>query len=165
MEQYYEHNYYLYDCNVNRDIENNVGEVKPPDFTMEHIVSINEKYKKIFIFVTDVVHRNQNNRFNIQQINNEFGLIDLELNELFMEHRQNIEMLMISMNEYNTIYRQLTSKNNLSIEEKVTECMFIRSKQIQLYFEDIVPIIKKDEENLNMVRGVLDNMISAQVLI
>ena len=32
MEQHFEYNYYLYDCNVNRDIENNVGEVKPPRF-------------------------------------------------------------------------------------------------------------------------------------
>ena len=104
MEQHFEYNYYLYDCNVNRDIENNVGEVKPPDFTMEHIVTINEKYKKIYIYVTDVAHRNRNNRFNIQGINkinidfNEFELIELELNELFMEHRHNIEMLMINTN-------------------------------------------------------------------
>lgn len=167
MEQHFEYNYYLYDCNVNRDIENNVGEVKPPDFTMEHIVTINEKYKKIYIYVTDVAHRNRNNRFNIQGINkinidfNEFELIELELNELFMEHRHNIEMLMINTNEYNTIHRRLVSKNNLTIEEKVKECMFIKSKQIQMYFEDIVPIIKKDEENLNMVKALLDNMISA----
>ena len=134
---------------------------------MEHIVTINEKYKKIYIYVTDVAHRNRNNRFNIQGINkinidfNEFELIELELNELFMEHRHNIEMLMINTNEYNTIHRRLVSKNNLTIEEKVKECMFIKSKQIQMYFEDIVPIIKKDEENLNMVKALLDNMISA----
>jgi len=27
-----EQNYYLYNCNLNRDIENNIGEVKIPEF-------------------------------------------------------------------------------------------------------------------------------------
>ncbi len=31
-------NHYLYECNLNRDIENNIGEVKAPEFTMEFII-------------------------------------------------------------------------------------------------------------------------------
>ena len=55
------------------------------------------------------------------------------------------------MNEYNTIHSRLTSKNKITLEEKVNESMFIRSKQFQMYFEDILPIIQLDKENLNSV--------------
>ena len=40
--------YYLYECNLNRDIENNIGEVKAPEFTMKDIIFIDEKYKRCY---------------------------------------------------------------------------------------------------------------------
>ena len=40
--------YYLYECNLNRDIENNIGEVKAPEFTMADIIIIDEKYKRCY---------------------------------------------------------------------------------------------------------------------
>ena len=38
--------YYLYNCNLQRDIENNVGEIEIPEFTMEHINNIDKKYMR-----------------------------------------------------------------------------------------------------------------------
>ena len=158
MNQFDYNNYYLYDCNLNRDIENNVGEVKVPEFTMEHIIMIDEYYKKYFIYINEIANQNQNkfNEQHIIQMNNK-----LELNELYMEHMHNIEVLIVRMNEYNTIRDRLTSNNNnLNMKEKVHEYMFIRSKQIEIYFENILPIIQRDKENLNSIMILLDNMIS-----
>jgi len=67
------------------------------------------------------------------------------------------------MNEYNTIHSRFTSKNKITIEERVTESMFIRSKQFQMYFEDILPIIQLDKENLNSVMVLVEDMISATI--
>ena len=67
------------------------------------------------------------------------------------------------MNEYNTIHSRLTSKNKITLEEKVNESMFIRSKQFQMYFEDILPIIQLDKENLNSVMVLVEDMISATI--
>jgi len=156
MEQFEYNNYYLYDCNLTRDIENNIGEIKIPDFTMEHIIMIDEKYKQYFVYVNEIA--NQKNKFiqqQINQMNNKF-----ELNELYMEHVHNIEVLIIRMNEYNKISHHLMSKHKLTVEEKVHEYMFIRSKQIQMYFEDILPIIQNDKENLNSLIILLENMIN-----
>ena len=44
----YENKIYLYDCNVNRDIENNIGEISIPEFTMKDIIMIDDKYKKYY---------------------------------------------------------------------------------------------------------------------
>ena len=124
MEQV-EH-YYLFDCNLHRDIENNIGEVKIPEFSMEHIITIDEKYKKRLEKINKIVYQDISDEQQLIQMTNNF-----ELNELFTEHIQNIEVLIIRMNEYNTIQRRFTSKNKKTIEEKVNEAMFIRSKQFQ----------------------------------
>jgi len=55
------------------------------------------------------------------------------------------------MNDYNTIHHRLMSKHNLTVEQQMQEYMFIRSKQIQIYCGDILPIIQIDAENLNEI--------------
>ena len=110
MEQV-EH-YYLFDCNLHRDIENNIGEVKIPEFSMEHIITIDEKYKKRFEKINKIVYQDISDEQQLIQMTNNF-----ELNELFTEHIQNIEVLIIRMNEYNTIQRRFTSKNKKTIPE------------------------------------------------
>jgi hypothetical protein len=156
MEQV-EHNY-LFNCNLHRDIENNIGEVKIPEFSMEHIITIDEKYKKCFEKINKIVYQDISDEQQLIQMTNKF-----ELNELFTEHRHNIEVLIIRMNEYNTIHSRFTSKNKITIEEKVNESMFIRSKQFQMYFEDILPIIQLDKENLNSVMVLVEDVISATI--
>jgi len=147
MEQN-KHNYYLYNCICNRDIENNIGEVKIPEFTMEHIIAIDEQYKTNFEQVNEIVYQDQDisDEQQIMQMTNK-----LEINELFTEHIQNIEVLIIRMNEYNTIRHRLMSKHNLTTEEQMQEDMFIRSKQIQLYFGHILPVIQLDKANLHSI--------------
>ena len=79
------------------------------------------------------------------------NVIHTEIHELFTEHLHNIEVLIIQMNDYNTIHHRLMSKHNLTVEQQMQEDMFIRSKQIQIYCGDILPIIQIDAENLNEI--------------
>ena len=71
----YENKIYLYDCNVNRDIENNIGEISIPEFTMKDIIMIDDKYKKYY---------NKAIRFIRQTYL--FNEVELGINELYMEH-------------------------------------------------------------------------------
>lgn len=149
------HNYYLYNCNINHDIENNIGEVKIPEFTMEHIIAIDEKYNKCFEQLNEFVEQYQ---YQPNSVESEIiqMMNDLEINELYTEHVDNMEVLIIRMNEYNNIRHHLISKHNLSVEEKIQEDMVIRSKQIQMYFEDILPIIQNDEDNLHSILALFN---------
>lgn len=144
-------NYYLYNCNLNHDIENNIGEIKIPEFTMEHIIAIDENYKKYFEQLGQFDYQYQNSSVDQQVVQ---MLNELEINELYMEHVNNINILVIRMNEYNTIHHTLISKRKLTVEEKMQEYMFIRSKQIQKYFGDILPIIQKDKDNLIQIMNI-----------
>jgi len=148
-------NYYLYNCN--RDIENNIGEIKIPEFTMEHILAIDEKYKKKIEQVNEIVYQNQDisDEQQILQMTNE-----LAINELFAEHIVHMELLIVRMNEFNTLRHRLMSKQHLTVEQQMQEDMFIRSMQIQMYFGDILPIIQNDKENLNSIIILLENMIN-----
>jgi len=146
-------NYYLYNCNLNHDIENNIGEIKIPEFTMEHIITIDENYKKYFKQLSEFAYQDQNSSVDQQIVQ---MLNELEINELYMEHVNNIKILIVRMNEYNTIHHSLISKHKLTVEEKMQEYMFIRSKQIQKYFGDILPIIQKDEDNLNKIIKIFE---------
>jgi hypothetical protein len=131
--------YYLYECNTTRDIENNIGETLPPEFTMEDIILIDEKYKRIFDELIERVHKESET---VDELTNL-----LELNELYMEHRSNIEKLISMMNEYNSIYRFVTLNTELTAYERTIEYMNARTKQFQMYFQDIQPILQTDEEN------------------
>jgi hypothetical protein len=133
--------YYLYECNTNRDIENNIGETLPPEFTMEDIILIDEKYKLSFDTIHEIIHEEADT---LDELTNIF-----ELNELYMEHTSNIGKLIPMMNEYNAIYKFVTLNTNLTPYERTTEYMNARSKQIQMYFQEIKPIIQIDEDNYN----------------
>ena len=39
-------NHYLFQCNKVRDIENNIGEVMVPEFTIEHVNNMDSNYKR-----------------------------------------------------------------------------------------------------------------------
>ena len=133
--------YYLYECNTTRDIENNIGETQPPEFTMEDIIMIDEKYKLSFDTILAKIHQESDT---LDELTNIF-----ELNELYMEHTSNIGKLIPMMNEYNAIYKFVTFNTNLTAYERTTEYMNARSKQIQMYFQEILPIIQIDQENFN----------------
>ena len=61
-----------------------------------------------------------------------------ELNELYIEHVDNMIKLKDKMNEY------------ISITDKTIK--------IGLYFQDIIPIIQNDEDNLRIVLNILMNI-------
>jgi len=133
--------YYLYECNTNRDIENNIGEVQVPEFTMEDIILIDEKYKLSFDTIHEIIHEEADT---LDELTNIF-----EVNELYMEHTSNIGKLISMMNEYNAIYKFVALNTDLTSYERTIEYMNARSKQIQMYFQEIKPIIQIDEDNYN----------------
>ena len=59
-----------------------------------------------------------------------------------MEHRSNIERLITMMNEYNAMYTSVTLNQDLTLYEKTNKYMFVRSKQIQIYFQEIEPMVQ-----------------------
>ena len=75
---------------MNHDIENNVGEVKAPEFTMEDIIIIDEKYKRWYETLIENANKYQDTIDELTNI--------LDINELYMEHRSNVEQLIRMMN-------------------------------------------------------------------
>ena len=126
--------YYLYECNHNRDIENNIGEVKAPEFTMKDIIIIDEKYKRCYEKLVKTAK--------------DYTYIILDINELYMEHRSNIERFITMMNEYNAMYTSVTLNKKLTFYVKMNEYMVVRSKQIHMYFQEIEPLLQGVKENL-----------------
>jgi hypothetical protein len=129
--------YYLYSCNLNHDIENNIGEIEIPEFTMEHVQLLDEKYKMHYSQVTDFECQDQNDILTDNNMNNITCLF--ELNELFIEHENIIEILTDKVNEYNSIENTKTTK-------------------LQMYFQEILPNIHNDENNLNSVLDLLSSL-------
>ena len=126
--------YYLYECNHNRDIENNIGEVKSPEFTMKDIIIIDEKYKRYY----EKLIKNKN----------DYTDIILDINELYMEHMSRIQKLTVMMNKYNEMYTLVKLNKNLTFYEKTNEYMIVRSKQIHMYFHEIKPLLDGVKENM-----------------
>lgn len=126
--------YYLYECNLNHDIENNIGEVKAPEFTMEDIIIIDEKYKRCYEKLVGNAK--------------DYKYIILDINELYMEHRNNVARLITMMNEYNSMYTRITLNQDLTMYEKMNKYMVVRSKQIHMYFQEIEPVLNLVNENL-----------------
>ena len=136
-----QNDHYLYECNLYHDIENNIGETLPPEFTMEDIILIDEKYKLSFDTILEKIHSESST---LDEMTNIF-----ELNDLYTEHTRNIGKLISMMNEYNSIYKFVTLNTDLTAYERTIEYMNVRYKQIEMYFQEILPILQKDEDNYN----------------
>lgn len=117
-------NEYLFRCNNIRDVENNIGEVEIPEFTMEYVNNLDTNYKKQFAKIRK--ENNTNDEISIRELHNNF-----ELNELFIEHM-----------DYITILRDMVIQY-VNITEK--------HKRIRMYFQDILPILQKNKENIEDV--------------
>tara|TARA_B110000285_G_C14918514_1_gene511403 strand:- start:55 stop:429 length:375 start_codon:yes stop_codon:yes gene_type:complete len=117
-------NEYLFRCNNIRDVENNIGEVEIPEFTMEYVNNLDTNYKKQFAKIRK--ENNNNDEISIRELHNNF-----ELNELFIEHM-----------DYITILRDMVIQY-VNITEK--------HKRIRMYFQDILPILQKNKENIEDV--------------
>jgi len=142
-----EPNYYLYKCNQKYDLENNIGEIEIPEFTMENIKIIDEEYKIHMSQVNEIIYQNSNlDENDVNKMNDLF-----ELNELFIEHINNNKKLTYIMNKYNS------NKTQLTVDGKINDYTIIRTNKIRMYFQEILPIIKNDEDNLNLVLILLSN--------
>ena len=117
-------NEYLFQCNNIRDVENNIGEVEIPEFTMEYVNNLDTNYKKQFAKIRK--ENNNNDEISIRELHNNF-----ELNELFIEHMDYITILRDMVIEY------------VNITEK--------HKRIRMYFQDILPVLQKNKENIEEV--------------
>ena len=140
--------YYIFRCNMERDIENNLGEQIIPEFNMYTIITVDENYKQIYKQITE-----------IQCDNNDLNFMTnvLSVNELYIEHVSNIEKLLTLSTKYNSIntYNGFTSSN-----KKINLHMDVRSKKIQIYFEEILPILQESEYNLSILQDYAANMYS-----
>ena len=126
-------NNYLIHCNRTRDIENNIGVVEMPEFTVNHVNAIDRNYKKHLFKLIDIEFQDESGLFDeisIRNLNNSF-----ELNELFIEHVDYMTELRGRVNEF------------AIISEK--------SNKIRMYFQEIVPIVQQDQDNLKEVLEIL----------
>lgn len=126
-------NPYLFQCNKLRDIENNIGEVIVPEFTTEHVNSLDSNYKR---YISDVIttmecelEDNKYDKFSIKELETQ-----LELTELFIEHTSYI----LELHSMVTEYANITEKH----------------KKISMYFNKITPLILKANNNLEEVIDV-----------
>ena len=141
-----DNNYYLYNCNIYRDIENNIGEILVPEFTMEHVTQIDVIYKSYLSGINEVDDPDEPD---VNKMNDLF-----ELNELFIEHEHNIELLTWNLIKYNYI----DTLNYLTTIERINAYMLVKSNKIRMYFQEILPVIRNDEDNLESVIVILSNM-------
>lgn len=145
-------NEYLYKSNCYNDIENNIDEIEIPEFTIKHIQKIDKKYNNTL---------SQFNDFNIHSYDLNHNksaneLYDLlTVNELYNEHLNNIELLQFKMNDYNNleIYKL---NNKILTENHITEYFIKKKTKLNMYLEEILPIINNDAENLEEVKKILE---------
>ena len=112
-----------------RDIENNIGQLEIPEFTKEHVKHIDANYK---IYLPRIIDISIHDSYSVNILTTYF-----ELNELFMEHLDNIRSMLDKVKKY----------------KKIDES----SKKIQMYFQEIKPIIEDDAYNLQDVLNILSN--------
>ena len=145
---------YLYKSNCNNDIENNIEEIEIPEFTREHVQEIDNNYRK---------YLSQFNDFNIhtydihyeQSANDLYDL--LTINELYNEHLNNIELLQIKVDDYNSLEICELNTSQINTEKHITEYLNQKKYKRQMYLEKILPIIINDVENLEEAKKMLAN--------
>ena len=154
-EQPLQSNEYLYKSNCYNDIENNIDEIEIPEFTIKHIQKIDKKYNNTL---------SQFNDFNIHSYDLNHNksaneLYDLlTVNELYNEHLNNIELLQFKMNDYNNLEIYKLNNNQIHTETHITEYLNKKKGKLNMYLEEILPIIINDAENLDEALTLLTNM-------
>lgn len=145
-------NEYLYKSICYNDIENNIDEIEIPEFTIKHIQKIDKKYNNTLSQFNDFnIHSYDLNH--TKSVNELYDL--LTVNELYNEHLNNIELLQFKMNDYNSleIYKL---NNKILTENHITEYVNKKKEKLNMYLEEILPIIINDVENLDEVKKILE---------
>ena len=122
-------NHYLFQCNKVRDIENNIGEVITPKFTIECVNSMDSNYQRYIPDIITTMECEVNDKLSIKELETQ-----LELTELFIEHMSYILELHSMVTEYANIHE----KHN----------------KISMYFNKIIPLIQNANNNLEEVIDV-----------
>ena len=126
-------NTYLQKTHIEHDIENNMEATKVPVFTLYYITKLDNKFKQHVPNLLDVTY--PWHMYGLNECNVDNLLAVFELNELFTEHVDNIERLFNYLREY----ERLNEKN----------------VKIQLYFQEIEPILANEKEKLNTAIKIL----------
>ena len=159
-EQPLQSNEYLYNSNCYNDIENNIEEIKIPEFTIKHINKIDKNYNKTLSKFNDFnsfsdFNMNTNNQNYNRTANELYDL--LTVYELYNEHLDNIELLQLKMNDYNNL--EIYNLNNkILTETNITKFLNKKKGKLNMYLEEILPIIINDAENLDEALTLLTNM-------
>ena len=146
-------NEYLYKSNCNNDIENNIEEIEVPEFTMVYVREIDDNYKqnvlqnKKFYIITNEIDHNNLNADELYDL--------LTLNELYTEHLNNIELLQIKVDDYNSIDLCELISSRINNEKQIMEYLNKKKKKRQMYLEEILPIINNEAEILEESAKIL----------
>jgi hypothetical protein len=147
-------NIYLYECNKISDIENNINEVKIPEFTIENIKIIDKKYKKkiskvdndIILLNNKLIFKNNFNmgeyKYKYKDKHNLNKTIKLfELNEIYNEYLYILEKLKFKTNKY----------NSLKINNFDNNYLLYKNVKLEIYFNEIVLLITEIENNIKLI--------------
>jgi len=132
-EQY--SNTYLQKNNDKHDIENNMEAARLPEFTLYYVTELDKNYRRHLPDTTEIkypwhiYHLDECKLYNLISI--------FELNELSTEHIDNIGQLMDYVRRYESIHEN--------------------SMKMEMYYQEIVPILTSDKKNLDTVLEILNN--------
>ena len=130
-EQY--SNTYLQKTNDKHDIENNMEATRLPEFTLYYVTELDKNYRYHLPDMTEIKYPWHIYDLGECKLDNLISIF--ELNELFTEHIDNISQLMDYVRRYESL-----SENAMKLE---------------MYRQEIDPIIISDKKNLNTVLEIL----------
>lgn len=119
--------------NLDNDIENNMEETQLPEFTLYYVAELDHKYKHHLPDTTEIKYPWHIYDLNECKLDNLISIF--ELNELFTEHIDNISQLTDYVRRYESIHDNMT--------------------KLELYYQEIEPIIINDKKNLDTVLEIL----------
>ena len=130
-EQY--SNTYLQKTNDKHDIENNMEATRLPEFTLYYVTELDKNYRCHLPDMTEIKYPWHIYDLDECKIDNLITIF--ELTELFTEHIDNISQLMDYVRRYESL-----SENAMKME---------------MYHQEIKPILENEKENLNTVIKLL----------
>ena len=130
-EQY--SNTYLQKTNDKHDIENNMEATRLPEFTLYYVTELDKNYRYHLPDMTEIKYPWHIYYLDECKIDNLITIF--ELTELFTEHIDNISQLTDYVRRYESIHEN--------------------AMKMEMYRQEIDPIIISDKKNLNTVLEIL----------
>jgi len=130
-EQY--SNTYLQKNNDKHDIENNMAATRLPEFTLYYVTELDKIYRHHLPYTTEIKYPWHIYDLDECKLDNLISIF--ELNELFTEHIDNISQLTDYVRRYESIHEN--------------------AMKVEMYRQEIDPIIISDKKNLDTVLEIL----------